>query len=167
MSLKDLLLPEFDQEMMHTRRLLERVPLERSDWKPHPKSTALGELASHVVNLLTWAAAAVERDEFDVGAPDGPTGPGPADTVEELLSRFDKTSAMARSKLESLRDEDLMRPWTLRAGERVMFTQPKFLVLRTMVFSHHIHHRAQLGLYLRLNDVALPPIFGPTADESV
>lgn len=162
---EDMLLMELDQEMAGTRRALERIPQERLGWRPHEKSPTLAALATHLVTLLGWAGAVLELEELDLAAPDAPQRPAPVESVEELLARFERVRAETRTAIERLDHDSLTRPWSLRAGERVFFTQPKFLVLRAFVFSHHVHHRAQLALYLRLNDVPLPQLFGPTADE--
>lgn len=159
-----MLLPEFDGEMRTTRRALERIPENRLSWRPHEKSQTLGAIATHLVSLLQWTGPIIERDELDVG-----TGPLPRakeiESIAELLERFDRAVIETREKIAALSDDTLTHPWTLRAGERTFFSQPKFLAVRTMIFSHHIHHRAQLGLYLRLNDVPVPQMFGPSADE--
>jgi uncharacterized damage-inducible protein DinB len=165
MNIVELLLPEFDGEMEKTRRILQRVPEDRLEWRPHEKSMPFGALATHVVNLLTWAGPVVDGDELDLAALGGQRAPAPDTTNEALLARFDRVSVEAREKIAALQDDTLMRPWSLRQGERVYFTTPKIFVLRAMVFSHHVHHRSQLSLYLRLNDIAVPQMYGPSADE--
>ena len=162
MSISDTLLPEFDQEMSNTRRALERVPLDKADWKPHQKSMALGRLAIHLAELPGWVATTVNSDELDFS-----TGynPAKAANTEELLALFDKNVAAARAALAGAGDEAWHKPWTLRNGEHKIFTLPKIAVHRAFVMNHVIHHRGQLTVYLRLNDVPVPSIYGPSADE--
>jgi uncharacterized damage-inducible protein DinB len=163
MSLSQSLLPEFDQEMASTRRLLERVPTDKFAWSPHDKSTPLGKLASHVANLPSMASLAVSSPELNVAGP-RPTQPT-AETTEELLANFDRAAAAARASIASASDEDLFQKFTLRNGEQVMFSLPKIAALRTFFLSHVIHHRGQLTVYLRLNDIPVPGLYGPSADE--
>ncbi|HEY0144062.1 MAG TPA: DinB family protein [Thermoanaerobaculia bacterium] len=156
------LLPELDLEIANTRKLLERIPFEHADWRPHPRSYTLGDLATHVGNLFNWVVMTIEQEEFDTAAPfQRPT----FTSTEELLARFDTTAAKARAALAGASDETLMAKWTLRHGEHVVFTLPRVAVLRTACMNHLIHHRGQLTVYLRLKDVPLPSIYGPTADE--
>jgi uncharacterized damage-inducible protein DinB len=161
MAFKDALLPEFIQEMKTTRALLERVPLDKSAFKPHAKSTALGALASHLANLAGFGEMIVKQPERDFSnwkpLPD-------AASTAELLERFDANVAKSRAAIETLDDKDIGTPWTLRNGEHVIFTLPRGAVLRTLLMNHMIHHRGQLSVYLRLNEVPLPSIYGPTAD---
>jgi uncharacterized damage-inducible protein DinB len=166
MTIADAILPEFDHEMAMTRTILERVPLEKDEWTPHPKSRKLGELARHVAALPGWGTLTLTANEFDVGAPN--SFPNPTiNSTEELLAAFDEGVARARAALAGSSDDDMRTDWTFRRGEHVVFTQPRAAVLRSAVLSHIIHHRAQLGVYLRLLDVELPPIYGPTADMQV
>jgi len=165
MSIAQSLLPEFDQEMATTRRLLERVPEDRADWKPHPKSTALGTLAAHIANLAGFGRQIVDQSEVDMQSP----GSRPASVFEgreALLTRFDANVRATREALARLDDAALQQRWTLRRGDQVIFALPRTAVLRTMMFSHIVHHRGQLSVYLRLNDVPVPPVYGPTADEN-
>jgi uncharacterized damage-inducible protein DinB len=166
MSLSQALLPEFDHEMANTRKTLERVPEDKFDWKPHQKSFAMGPLATHLATLPSWGAVTIEQDSIDV-APVGEAPPKnePAKSVEELLSKFDTNVAAARAAIAGASDEHLMKTWTLYAGGKVIFAIPRIAALRSFVMSHNIHHRAQLGVYLRLNDIAVPSIYGPSADE--
>ncbi len=167
MAIRDALLPEFDQEMSKTRATLERVPEGKLDWTPHPKSMTMRALATHLSTLLTWTVSTLENDQFDMAPTDGeiPTVE-PAANVQEALARFDTNMAQARTALESATDERFGGPWTLLFGGKEVFTMPRVAVIRSFVMNHMIHHRAQLGVYLRLNDVAVPSIYGPTADES-
>jgi uncharacterized damage-inducible protein DinB len=162
MALRDSLLPEFDHEMGTTRRLLERVPTDYA-WKPHPKSMSLGGLATHVANLPQWTNFTLEHNALDLD------GPMPrvqeATSPEELLSTFDRNVTAARAAIAAAGDGELMAHWTLRRGSRELFTLPKVAVLRSFVVNHMIHHRGQLSVYLRLKDVPVPSIYGPSADE--
>lgn len=163
MSIVDSLLPEFDHEMTTTRKLLERVPEDRLGFTPHPKSTTLGGLATHLANLPTWGSLTIEHDEFDLakgGVAD------PIQTRSELLAKFDANVAATRAALVRASDAELMVPWTLKRAGQPIFSMPKIGVWRSFVMSHLIHHRGQLSVYLRMNDVPLPSIYGPSADEN-
>lgn len=166
MAIRDALLPEFDMEMASTRKVLERVPLEKSDFKPHTKSGSLGWLAWHVADLPHWVVETVNKDELDF-APVGVPRPAPPklDSREALLASFDTKVAAARAAIAGVSDEHLAASWTLKAGGHTIFTMPRAAVLRSFVMNHLIHHRAQLGVYLRLNDVPVPGMYGPSADE--
>jgi uncharacterized damage-inducible protein DinB len=165
-SLSAALLPEFDQEMASTRKTLERIPMEKAAWKPHEKSSAMGPLAVHAATIPDWAAVTVEQDSLDFMPVGGePYQPPKVNTQKELLEVFDHGVAKARAAIAGASDEHLAKPWTLLAGGKVIFTMPRAAVLRSMVMNHLIHHRAQLGVYLRLNDVPVPAIYGPSADE--
>lgn len=167
MAFTDAFLPEFDQEMKTTRSLLERVPLEKSDWKPHTKSTALGALSHHVATLAGFGEMIVNETGRDMAAGDPSARRAAAAkqrTREELLELFDQNVAKSRAAITSLQEKDLGTIWTLRAGDRVILSMPRAAVLRTLLMNHIIHHRGQLSVYLRLNDVPLPSIYGPTAD---
>ena len=167
MGLSESLLPEFDHEMANTRKTLERVPHEKFGWKPHEKSTAMGGLATHLSNIPTWAVYTVDQDSLDL-APEGkPLPPAElAKSQEELLATFDGNVAKARAAIAAASDADLFKPWTLMSNGNALMTLPKVAVLRSFVMNHLIHHRAQLGVYLRLNDIPVPSIYGPSADES-
>lgn len=167
MSVGAAFLSEFDDELTSTRRMLERVAEDKLGWRPHPKSWTMGELATHLTNLLNWATTIVEGDSLDLGAPGGaPPRRRPAGSLQELLETFDRNAAAARSAVAGASDEHLLKPWTLRDGDRTRFTLPRIAVLRKFVLNHLIHHRAQLGVYLRLNDVPVPGMYGPSADEA-
>ena len=159
-------LPEFDQEMATTRRVLERVPEDKLDWKPHAKSMSLGQLASHVAQLPDWVSNIFTADEFDFRPPDAPPFKG-ADckTNRELLDLFDRSLAIARKAIGGAREESLETAWTLKAGPHTIFSSPRWNVYRGFGMNHMVHHRAQLSVYLRLLDVPVPSIYGPTADE--
>ncbi|HWT02404.1 MAG TPA: DinB family protein [Pyrinomonadaceae bacterium] len=165
MGLGESMLPEFDHEMANTRRTLERIPEDKLDWKPHEKSTTMGGLATHLSNLASWAVLMIDKDEFDA-APEGqPLRAKPVESVQEALETFDKNVAAAREAIKGASDEHLMKTWTLLAAGRTIFTQPRAGVLRGFIMNHTIHHRAQLSVYLRLNDVPVPSLYGPSADE--
>jgi len=166
MAIAASLLPEFDQEMANTRRTLERVPDDKFEWSPHAKSFPLGRLAGHLSTIPSWVGVTLKMDSFDVAPPggEGSAPPVPAST-EEILSTFDGHVAEARRALEETTDEHFMTTWTLKKGGEDVFTMPRAACVRTFVLSHMIHHRAQLGVYLRMLDVPVPRIYGPSADE--
>ncbi len=167
MTIAESLLHEFDQEMANTRSILALVPEGKNDWKPHPKSYSIEQLALHIANLPTWTGLTLTLDEFDISPPGEELAPPRTlTTTEALLAEFDKNVVEARETLASTTDETMFANWTLlRAGDE-MFTAPKVGVLRSFVMNHMIHHRAQLGVCLRLNDIPLPMIYGPTADTA-
>ncbi len=162
MGLGQAMLPEFDQEMANTRKTLERVPEDKMGWKPHEKSGTMGWLANHVATIPRLAVFTIEQESVDVTKMPRPT---PVNTRKELLEAFDKHSAAARAAIAGASDERLLKPWSLFMGERTIFTLPRTAVLRSFFMNHIIHHRAQLGVYLRLNNVPVPAIYGPSADE--
>jgi hypothetical protein len=166
MTLADLLLTELDLEAAYTRKHLERVPMNNLEFKPHEKSMPLGHLVTFLAVLPTWGTFALTSDSFDV-APNGvPVPQQPAVTSQrELLEMFDKNLADVRAALASASDEFLQQPWSLLAAGNPVFTQPRYLVYRTFFLNHMVHHRAQLGVLLRLNDVAVPAVYNDTADE--
>lgn len=167
MQLSKSLLPEFDHEMAGTRRTLERVPNDKLDWSPHDRSFSLRDLATHVANLPTWTPIIIAEASFDMAPPGGDAPRAtPASSADELVETFDRNIAAARAALEGATDERLLEPWSLLKGGETVFTMPRIAVLRTFLMNHTIHHRAQLGVYLRLLDVPVPSLYGPTADES-
>jgi uncharacterized damage-inducible protein DinB len=163
MSIAEALLPEFDHEMSVTRKLLERVPEDRFEWKPHPKSMSFIALATHVATIPSWGAPTLNLPELDLAGLPPNTAPA---SRAELLERFDRHVAEARGALVGRSDPEMMAVWSLKHNGQKMFTMPRAAVWRGFVMNHHIHHRAQLGLYLRLNDVPVPAMYGPTADEA-
>jgi uncharacterized damage-inducible protein DinB len=162
MPLVDMLLPEFDHEMATTRRLLERVPDDRLSWTPHAKSFTLAQLAQHVATIPMWGTMTLTSNELDLAG--GFTNP-PAESRAALVKLFDENTARARSELTGKTDAELMAPWTLKRGADIIFSMPKASVWRSFVMNHLVHHRAQLSVYLRMQDVPLPAMYGPTADE--
>ena len=165
MPLKDALLPEFDHEMGTTRRVLERVPEADLAWKPHDKSFSMGTLAGHIANIPRWAVITIDQSAFDVAAAGDDARPKQPESVAAILKAFDDNVTKARAKIDAQPDPALFAPWTLKNGDQEVFTLPKIAVLRSFVMNHIIHHRAQLGVYLRLRNVPVPAIYGPSADE--
>lgn len=161
-SVKELI-AEFKQETANTRKMLERVPDGKNEWTPHEKSMKLGRLATHVAEIPGWTYVTVSTDVLDFEA--GDYKPNVLETTADRLKFFDEQVEKSLQILQNTSDEDLETDWTMRNGEVVYFTVPKKVALRTWVYNHQFHHRAQLGVYLRLLDVAVPAIYGPSADE--
>jgi uncharacterized damage-inducible protein DinB len=161
MKMTDLFLAELEREAALTRRTLERVPEGRYDWKPHEKSMKLGYLAELVARLPSWPVFMIKQDELDLTT----YKTQPLHTSGELVQALDEGVAEAREALENTNDEHLLKTWRLLVGGKVVSEQPRHLALREGVFNHLAHHRGQLTVYLRLNDVAVPSIYGPSADE--
>jgi len=166
MPINESRLPELDQELAMTRKTLERVPMDQFDWKPHPKSFSLGELANHLSRLLWWGAETMKTESLDL-APEGGgiKAPPVVRTTEALLAAFDEGVTGFRGAVEGAADEDLLFPWTLFRGGQPLFTLPRVVVIRNTILNHIIHHRGQLTVYLRMNDVPVPALYGPSADE--
>ena len=166
MSIGEGMLPEFDREMAGLRKTLERVPEEKFDWQPHAKSTPMGRLAAHLATLPSFAVNVIQKDGYEI-APGGkpPEGPPKLKTTREILETFDAKRDAARAAIAGASDADLIKPWALTYMGKAIFTMPRAAVLRNMVLNHLIHHRAQLGVYLRLNDLPVPSLYGPSADE--
>lgn len=156
-------LAELENEAKTARACLERVPADKFDWKPHEKSMTMGRLASHVAEMFGWTKETLTQDVLDFA--DGDFTPFEPKTSEELLKFFDDHIATAKEILSKTPDDTFMTPWTMRNGEQVYFTMPKVAVMRTFVMNHIVHHRGQLSVYLRLNDIPVPSIYGPSADE--
>jgi uncharacterized damage-inducible protein DinB len=163
MTTIDSLAGEFAHEMQTTRRHLERVPQDRFDWRPHPKSFTLRDLASHIVECAGWAESIFSGDEVDMNPATYESFA--ASSVPDLLSAFDRNVAAGQRVLAAASDAETERPWRLKIKGRVRFERPKGAVLRDFTLSHVIHHRGQLSVYLRLLDVPVPGSYGPTADE--
>lgn len=168
MAIKDGLLAEFDKEMASTRTVLERIPTEKFGWKPHTKSGTMGWLASHIANMGQWAAMTMNSDSFDMAPPGGETPKPPPEpkTSAELLQAFDANVKSGREAITQASDADMQRPWAFMNGGKTVFSMPKIAVLRGIIMNHLIHHRGQLTVYLRLNDIPVPALYGPSADES-
>lgn len=165
MSLSASFIAELQQESATTRKVLERLPISEFDWKPHEKSMTLGRLAVHVAEMTGWITETVNSDALDFATID--YKPLKPESIAELVEYFDNELAKAVDALGGASDEHLMKDWTLRNGETVYFTMPRVAVLRGMCLSHIIHHRGQLSVYMRLKDVPVPAIYGPSADEGV
>ena len=165
MAIAESILPEFDHETATTRMLLERVPADKAEWKPHAKSMSLGHLAMHIASLPHWASITLERTEFDTNPPDGPRVTTPAyESAAKLLHTYDANVSAARALLVRTTDAEFMVQWALKNGGKSMFSMPRVAVFRSFVLNHAVHHRGQLSVYLRLLDVPIPNIYGPTAD---
>jgi len=163
MTIAQSLLAEFDKEMATTRKLLERVPESKATWKPHEKSSALGKLAVHVASLPNWIVRIQQFDVFDPATQ--PIASADFSTTAALVEMFDRNVAAARDALGKMDDAKMMQTFTFNRGGQTMFALPRAAAMRTLAMNHHIHHRGQLSVYLRLNDVPLPSMYGPTADE--
>ncbi len=162
MTIPELLLLEFDEEMPSTRKILERVPETNFSWKPHEKSMTLGRLASHIAELPARCATIITTENY-VRQPG--TAPFLASSSAELVSRFDTTSSEARTALAALSEDQLSVIWSMKMGDRTMVSLPRGMALRRVFMNHLIHHRAQLGVFLRLLDVPIPGMYGPSADD--
>jgi uncharacterized damage-inducible protein DinB len=161
MTIGQSMLPEFDQEMKSTRTVLERVPDEKWNWKPHEKSGTVGWYAWHLSTLPGWATMTINTENLDIAPKDGKGPEMPkADNAKQALAQFDKEVAV-----EKVSDADLMANWSLLAGGQTILTMPRVAVLRGMVMNHLIHHRGQLTVYFRMLDVPVPALYGPSADE--
>jgi uncharacterized damage-inducible protein DinB len=165
MRITDSLLPEYDHEMGTTRKLLERVPESAFAWRPHPRSWSMIELASHLRTLPQWAGTILNDDSFDLAiVPPAGSVQAPGSQAE-LVASFERNVASTRARLASMSDAELMQTWALKRGGQEMFSVPRVAAFRSFILSHSIHHRGQLSVYLRMNDVPVPSIYGPSADE--
>lgn len=164
MSLAEQLLPEFDQEMEITRHVLERTPEDDGMWKPHPKSFPIAHLAQLVSMMPSWIHRVLTEPNIDI-APKGAGSPYSVQTTAKLVEEFDKNVKAARAEIERTSDATFAEPWQLLAGGNVVQDTTRYMMVRTGVLNHLVHHRAQLGVYLRLRDVPVPSMYGPTADE--
>lgn len=163
MNIIDAMATEYEHEAGTTRKLLERIPDDKLGYRPHEKSMTMGRLASHIAENHGWVKSTIEDSEFNVSEDYKPFNGA---STQEILDTFDRLIAEAKSVMKSgVSDDALMQPWALKMNGQVMFEMPKVQVLRTFVLSHQIHHRGQLDVYLRLNDIPLPSIYGPSADE--
>jgi uncharacterized damage-inducible protein DinB len=162
MTLKDTLLVEYDHEVGTTRKLLERLPDEQLGWRPHDKSMSLGELATHLTNIPMWAESILNEGGFDLSG-----APPPRDarvSRADVLDAFDAATKQTRGWMDKT-DAEYQAPWTLKRDGQVMFTTPRIVAFRSWILNHLIHHRGQLSVYLRLTNVPVPSIYGPSADE--
>ncbi len=165
MTLAHSFLPQFDHEMAGTRRTLERVPDDKLAWRPHAKSQTLGELSTHLAQIPFWIGPITKKDSFDAVVDGAPSHRELLATQAARLAAFDGHVTEGRAVITSMPDERMLAAWTLLAGGRTLFTMPRIACLRSFVLSHTIHHRAQLGVYLRMLDVPVPSLYGPSADE--
>jgi uncharacterized damage-inducible protein DinB len=165
MPISELLLPEFDDEMKKTRTTLERVPADKPDFAPHPKSMPLGKLAPHLAQLAAFGVSILTTPELDFAK--GTYKQEPLESVAQLVRLFDEGAAKVRSALAALPDEAWKQNWKLSFGGKTIFEGTRFLAYRQMFLNHIVHHRAQLGVYLRLNGQPVPSIYGPSADETL
>ena len=164
MATKDAFIAELKYESSLTKKMLERVPLEKKEWKPHEKSMTLGRLATHIAEITHWISDIVNVDDYDF-AKDFNFNPRTVSSTEELLEIFQIHLDKATTDLSKMKDEDFSKNWTVRRGEQVMFNTPKKVSIRAWALNHMIHHRGQLSVYLRLLDVPVPGMYGPSADE--
>lgn len=164
MPINEAFIAELQQEAKTTRNILERVPTDKSDWKPHEKSMPLGRLAYHVAELAGWVSVTLDQDELDFAKFE--YKPVIAKSTEELLKVHSNNVEKALASLKNADDAKFIENWTMRQGEQIFFTLPKAAVLRSFSYNHLYHHRAQLGMYLRLLDIPVPGSYGPTADEA-
>src|SRR6476469_6793594 len=158
-------LNELDNEAKVPRTLLERIPADKFDWKPHEKSMTFGRLASHVAEMFGWTKETLKSDVLDFSTME--YTPFAPKTTNDLLAFFDDHIAKARAVIAETSDETFLTDWTMRNGDQVYFTHPKVAVMRSFVMNHIIHHRGQLSVYLRLNDIPVPSMYGPSADEQM
>lgn len=163
MPFSEALLPEFDEEMKNTRKILECVPDDKLSYQPHPKSMDMARLATHVAELPSWTNFTLDQEVVEMPADYQPHF---AKSRAELLEIFDKAVAGARAKIQAATDEQWRKTWTLKFGGQTIMSMPRSAVMRSVIMNHLIHHRAQLGVYLRLNNVAIPGMYGPSADEA-
>lgn len=164
MQIRELLLPEFDAEMSKTRKTLERVPEDRPDFRPHAKSMSMSTLAAHLAQLPVFGAIIVTHPELDFAT--AGLKPLVMESREQLLKAFDDNVGQTREKLATVSNEDLQQPWKLSMGGKPIAQGTRYDMLRTLLLNHIVHHRAQLGVYLRVNGIPIPSIYGPSADES-
>ena len=162
MAIKDALLPELDHEAATTRKLLERLPADKLAWQPHPKSMTLGRLAQHIATLPGWGHMTLTTTELDLGKEETPA---PFTEKAQFLAAFDERIAKTRKALDAATDADFLVSWSLKMDGNTLFSMPRITVFRTFVMNHLIHHRGQFSVYLRENDVPLPAMYGPSADE--
>ncbi len=165
MTISELLLQDYDVEISHTRRTLERVPEGKNDWKCHTKSMELGKLAMHCATLPQFGYYIIEDEGMDLAAPKRPHLPLVFTTREEALKQFDECAARCRAALAAASDEHLQKVWPSTWGEQLTSNGPRTSAFRQMSFNHLVHHTSQLGVYLRLNDIPVPALYGPSADE--
>lgn len=166
MTIAESILPEFEIEMAGTRKVLERIAEDRLDWKAHPKSNTIGWVACHLAEIPGWVEGTLTQDAWDINPEGGPAYQSPKlESLKEILDLFDANVAAAKKRIAATADEEFAKSWSLLSGGQAMITMPKLGVIRTWVLNHAIHHRAHLCVYLRLNDIPVPALYGPSADE--
>ena len=167
MSIAASILPEFDQEMAGTRKTLERIPDDKLSWKAHPKSNTIGWVAAHLAEMLGWVPGTLTHDTWDINPVGGEPYQSPiATSRQQILDLFDKNVTEARQAIAATSDAEFMKQWSLLSGGQPLFTMSRLAVVRGFVLNHTIHHRAHLCVYLRLNDIPVPALYGPSADDA-
>jgi uncharacterized damage-inducible protein DinB len=162
----DLLLPEYDNEIAITRKVLAQVPDDQPDWKPHEKAFSIAHLAQLVAGIPSWTSRITQGTELDIAPPNQPNqSPYSNQATEKLLADFEKNVVSGREAIAKTSDADFQVPWHLKKGGEVILTMPRYAMLRSMVLNHLVHHRAQLGLYLRMRNRHVPSMYGPSGDE--
>jgi len=166
MTIAESILPEFEIEMAGTRKVLERIAEDSLDWKAHPKSNTMGWVACHLAEIPGWVEGTLTQDAWDINPEGGTPYQSPKlDSLKEILDLFDANVAAAKKRIAATADEEFAKSWSLLSGGQALITMPKLGVIRTWVLNHAIHHRAHLCVYLRLNDIPVPALYGPSADE--
>ena len=167
MKYSESILPEFDQEMANTRKVLERVPEDKLDWRAHPKSNTIGWVANHLAEMPGWVEGTLTKPSWDIAPVGGEGYQSPKLTTrKEILDLFDRNVAAARKAIAAAKDEEVTQPWSLLQAGKPIFTMPRATMVRNFVLNHMIHHRAILCVYLRLNNVPVPGMYGPSGDET-
>ena len=166
MAIKDAFIGELKYESALTKKMLERVPMDKKEWKPHEKSMTLGKLATHVAEISHWVSDIIHIDDYDF-AKNFNFNPRIVSSTEELLDIFQTNLDKAIADLSGMNDDDFSKKWVVRRGEQVMYDTPKKIAIRGWALNHMIHHRGQLSVYLRLLDVPVPGMYGPSADEKM
>ncbi len=166
MSYSQTILPEFDQEMANTRKVLERLPEDKLDWRAHPKSNTIGWNANHLAEIPGWVEGMLTQPSWDFAPAGGQGYQSPKlMTRQEILNLFDRNVVAARKAIAAAKDEEMTQPWSLLQGGKLIFTMPRAAVIRNFILNHLIHHHAILCVYLRLNNIAVPGMYGPSGDE--
>lgn len=167
MRIGQAMIPEFDMEMAGTRKVLERIPDELLDWRIHERSNTIGWVANHLAHIPQWVASAINHDSLDVEPVAGAPIKSPNErTTKAILALFDKNVAEARARLDAVEDDVLHSPWKLLQTGKEIFTMPRLAVVRIWVLNHSIHHRGHMCVYLRVNDIPVPGLYGPSADAT-
>jgi uncharacterized damage-inducible protein DinB len=167
MSYAETILQEFDQETAKTRKVLERIPEDKMNWRAHPKSNTIGWNANHLAEIPGWVEGMLTKPSWDIAPAGGQAYQSPKLTTrQEVLTVFDRNVAAARKAIAAVKDQEIVQQWSLLQGGKPLFTMPRTVVIRNFVLNHLIHHRAILCVYLRLNDIPVPGMFGPSGDES-